>query len=133
MAAEMYLRKRDAAAREIASRAGTPYGSESVSDQRAYELFWQRDPEADEQRAWMEGVAAVQAGKLPADRLAVFVVEKVYPARLAVVEGDGRTDLKAQAAFIKRMVERKQREDERTEQVEPAPETAPEGMMTDAY
>lgn len=110
LAAEMYLSKRDRAAAEIAARAGTPYEHESVSDQKAYELFWQRDPDADEQRAWMEAAALVQSGKLEPDRLAARVVEKVYPARIAVVEGGGRTDLKAQTAFARRMVERHERE-----------------------
>ena len=112
LAAEMYLSKRDRAAAEIAVRSGTPYEHENVSDQKAYELFWQRDPDADEQRAWMEAAALVQSGKLEPDRLAARVIEKVYPARIAVVEGGGRTDLKAQAAFARKMVERKNRETE---------------------
>lgn len=142
MAAEMYLAKRDRSAAEIAARTGTPYEHENVSDQKAYELYWQRDPDVDEQRAWTEAAALVQAGKLEPNRLAARVVEQVYPARIAVTEGGGRTDLKQQAAFAKRMVERKNREtggDASTESTEPAPDNesvpeadsapmAPEGM-----
>lgn len=138
MAAELYIAKRDSAAREIAAQAGVPYGSESISDEDAYRRFYLRDTDVDEQRTWAEAAAAVAAGKLPADRLVSYVVEKVYPNRIAVTQGGGRTDLKAQTAFVERMNARRRRDQDRgsadvapsmTEPAPatPAPEPSPEG------
>lgn len=125
LAAEMYLEKRDKYAREVAARNGTPYEHETVSDQRAYELFYQRDPEVDEQRAWITASQLVAAGKLEKQRLVSYVVEKVYPARIAVTEGDGRTDLKSQTAFVNRMVARRAREQQSPQTPAPAPAPVP--------
>ena len=134
LAAEKYITKRETYAREIAARQGVPYGSEQIGDDRAYELFYRMAPEAQadptyEQRMWLEAAAAVAAGALDPTKVTSYVVEKVYPDRIAVTEGGGRLSLKQKTDFVNRMVKRRQREqgtDQPAEQTTPAP--SPEGM-----
>lgn len=107
----------DRQARLMAEDYGRPPGTEPVSDAREVELWNERDVTFDEQKAWLEHLAAgTDLWEAKTD-----IAMRKFPNRLALIQAH-RPKAKEQVAWGNRMAERARKA--REQQPEPSAATA---------